>query len=260
MSGPRADEVGPGGARPPQLHLSAAQHESYRARGFVLLERWVPESFLVAVQSVLEQVVDDEIASWMGSGLLADPLVDEPFERRYHRAWREAGRPADSATTPDGRFFAQAGTELLHQDWLLALAADVLHVDRVRTLPSSFFRARFHDDASTMLPWHQDAPCLGPISGLDFVTAWMPLVDVSKDNSCLEISPIGPERNTFTATYSERTGYLCMRDEDIERLPDVQPLRMHRGDLVLMSPYLPHRTMESTSDRTRWSIDLRFGV
>ena len=53
---------------------------------------------------------------------------------------------------------------------------------------------------------------------------------------------------------------MCLRDEDLQHLGDVQPVRMARGDLLLMSPYLPHRTVEGTSDRTRWSIDLRFGV
>jgi hypothetical protein len=250
----------PEAQRPPQLHLTAAQHESFRARGFLVLRRWVPESFLTAVLSVLEDVVDDDIRRWLASGILRDPLVDEPFQLRYHRSWQAAGRPAGSGTIPDERFFARAGAELLNQDWLLALASDVLGVDRVRCLSSSFFRSRFHDDPSTALPWHQDAPCVGPISGVDFVTAWIPLVDVTEGSSGIEISPIGPDQRAFPTSYSERFDYVCMRDEDSEHLLDVQPVYMDRGDLLLMSPYLPHRTIEGTSECTRWSIDLRFGT
>ena len=246
--------------RAPRCGLTPDQHASYRSNGYLLLPRRVPGSFLSAVQSVLEELVDDDIARWFEAGPTGEPCVDEPFGHRYHAAWRAAGRPAAPAPTPDERFFVRAQNHLLHEDWLLALAAEVLGVDRVTPLPSSFFRAKFPDDPSTSLPWHQDAPCVAPLTGLRFVTAWIPLVDVSEASSCLEISPIGPEAATFATAWSERTGYVCMRDEDSERLPNVQPMRMHRGDVLLMSPYLPHRTLENTGDQIRWSVDLRFGA
>jgi hypothetical protein len=34
---------------------------------------------------------------------------------------------------------------------------------------------------------------------------------------------------------------------------------MRRGDLLLMNPYLPHRSVDNVGTDVRWSVDLRFG-
>ncbi|MDE0015023.1 MAG: hypothetical protein OXU51_02465, partial [Candidatus Poribacteria bacterium] len=45
-----------------------------------------------------------------------------------------------------------------------------------------------------------------------------------------------------------------------ELMPDVEPLMLecYRGDLILLSRFTPHRSEPNTSDRCRWSLDLRY--
>ena len=45
-----------------------------------------------------------------------------------------------------------------------------------------------------------------------------------------------------------------------EVMPDVEPLMLecYRGDLILLSRFTPHRSQPNTSDRCRWSLDLRY--
>jgi hypothetical protein len=33
---------------------------------------------------------------------------------------------------------------------------------------------------------------------------------------------------------------------------------MLRGDVLFMSPFLPHRSLDNTSSHTRWSVDFRY--
>ena len=149
-------------------------------------------------------------------------------------------------------------SELCGQDWLAALAAEVLGTDQVGTMPSSFFRARFPDDERACLPWHQDVQCLKWIANVSFLTVWIPLVDIGSSDACLEVSPVDQEQDELQPVWSEGAEYVRMGDGDVDRLTDTRLVPMHRGDVLLFSPYLPHRSLVNRGSQIRWSIDLRF--
>lgn len=50
-----------------------------------------------------------------------------------------------------------------------------------------------------------------------------------------------------------------MTEADSGGLARVEVIALRRGDLLLMSPYLPHRSVDNVGDDVRWSVDLRFG-
>ena len=246
-------------------HLGDDQRELYLAQGYLVVEGRVPESFLSAAQQLVEEALDRRVAAWRSDGLLDDEdgghvRDGDPAARdvraRYRRAWVAAGRPAQNARIdPSDRQRLRAAAT---QPWLTGVVADVMGVEQVRTLDSCFLRAKLAGDRSTTLPWHQDAQCMAPISGLDFVTAWMPLCDVGRTTSCLEVAPVGPHQRMFEPTWSSTTEYICMRPVDTANIAPTRAIEMCRGDLLLMSPFLPHRTRDVTGEHVRWSVDLRF--
>ena len=239
--------------------LGRAQRDSYHAKGHLVVAGIVPETFLDGMQRLLEEHVEQRISQWRRAGLLDMPIATLDFGTRYHRSWLAAGRPQDDGTL-GGRFFTAASRNAyLGQEWLLELAAECLEAERASVLQSCFVRAKFPHDASTTIPWHQDAQCLQHISGTDFVTVWIPIWTGPKTRSCIEISPVGPGQGLYEAAWSTVNNYTCMTEADSGRLTRVEVIAMRRGDLLLMSPYLPHRSVDNVGADVRWSVDLRFG-
>lgn len=240
--------------------LTDDQRALYLTQGYLVVDRCVPEAFLAGVQALAEERMEAQMDDWRGEGVGVDDLVDgrtdTDLRRRFRRAWVAAGRPCMvSSVDDDLRRRLMAAAE---ETWLAGLAASVLECDDVDALATCFLRTKVAGDAGTTLSWHQDVQCLAPISGVDFVTAWIPLCDVTPTTSCLEVAPVGRDRSMFEPTWSAVTEYTCMRAEDAADLAPTRSVTMRRGDLLLMSPFLPHRTRESGGTHVRWSVDLRF--
>ena len=64
--------------------------------------------------------------------------------------------------------------------------------------------------------------------------------------------------NQGPAVWSPRSGYVCMLESDAGHLSEVETVRMSRGDVLLVGPRTPHRSLLNRSNRTRWSVDLRY--
>ena len=91
--------------------------------------------------------------------------------------------------------------------------------------------------------------------GSTIVTCWLPLGDSTVEMGCLQALP----------GITEAKGYLRHQKEGgtmivPELMPDVEPMMLecYRGDVILLSRFTPHRSEPNTSDRCRWSLDLRY--
>jgi hypothetical protein len=239
--------------------LTHDHRATYRECGYLVVLQLVPESFLDGVQRFLEGQVEARIAEWQAGSLLSDSYADIEFTSRYYLAWLAAGRPRGLRTTHDEPFALDALVGYVTLDWLETLASEVLGASRVVALDSSVYRAKFPNDANTGVPWHQDVQCLTVQSGMEnFVTAWIPLVDVAEDNSCLAVASIGAERKMFDSIWTEDSDYVHMRKTDAAELRGIHTISVHRGDLVLLSPHIPHCSLDNAGSQIRWSIDLRY--
>lgn len=102
-------------------------------------------------------------------------------------------------------------------------------------------------------PWHQDLIGLPKNTTPEIITAWIPFVDVSPENGCLQVIPnvtqllphdITDRYNNINANY----------------LPITPPIDciMKKGDVLLINSLTPHRGHSNQSQKVRWSMDLRF--
>lgn len=104
------------------------------------------------------------------------------------------------------------------------------------------------------LPWHQDYAPMQLQPGCPGIVAWVPLDPIDGSRPSLEIAP----SEEPLSHYCDDRNFL-VSDDAAERTGSVTVSDLDPGDVVMFSPYEPHRTY-CTPDMTseRLSLDLRF--
>ncbi len=94
-------------------------------------------------------------------------------------------------------------------------------------------------------PWHQDNG-YGFVEPQQYLTCWIPLVDVHIDNGCPWIVPKVHRKGTLSHEYVDPLGYECFADH-----PDAVPVEAKAGSIVIFSSLTPHKTGPNISGETR---------
>jgi ectoine hydroxylase-related dioxygenase (phytanoyl-CoA dioxygenase family) len=84
-------------------------------------------------------------------------------------------------------------------------------------------------------PWHQDNG-YAFVDPQQYLTLWIPLVDVDEENGCPWIAP-GLHRLGTLDHWLTDIGKVCLTD-----VPDAVPAPAKAGDIVVFSSLAPHRT------------------
>lgn len=84
-------------------------------------------------------------------------------------------------------------------------------------------------------PWHQDNGYTF-IEPQQYLTLWIPLVDVDEENGCPWIAPDLHKGGTLEHWLTP-IGYKCLED-----VPDAVPVPAKAGDVIAFSSLAPHRT------------------
>ena len=84
-------------------------------------------------------------------------------------------------------------------------------------------------------PWHQDNGYTF-VEPQQYLTLWLPLVDVDEQNGCPWIAP-GKHRLGTLEHWLTPVGYKCLRD-----VPDAVAVPAKAGDAIVFSSLTPHRT------------------
>jgi len=84
-------------------------------------------------------------------------------------------------------------------------------------------------------PWHQDNGYTF-IEPQQYLTLWIPLVDVDEENGCPWVAPEMHRLGTLEHWITD-IGLVCLTSA-----PDAQPAPARAGDIVVFSSLAPHRT------------------
>jgi ectoine hydroxylase-related dioxygenase (phytanoyl-CoA dioxygenase family) len=84
-------------------------------------------------------------------------------------------------------------------------------------------------------PWHQDNGYTF-IEPQQYLTLWIPLVDVDQENGCPWIAPDIHKQGTLEHWLTP-IGYKCLED-----VPDAVAVPAKAGDVIAFSSLAPHRT------------------
>jgi len=110
--------------------------------------------------------------------------------------------------------------------------------------------------------WHQDITYL--LGSRNSVTLWLPLGVADRLHGTIEVVP-GSHRDVapFRIARPEaagKTAQLSPNDVRLARDPDTpgEVLEVERGDVVVFSQLLLHRSLPNRSTRPRWTVQLRY--
>jgi len=159
-----------------------------------------------------------------------------------------------------GGFHAVELFEVIAHRKLLAAVGALLGTDEI--VASSVYRVRpkLPKLGRGVVPWHQDSGYFAAHCDKHMiVTCWVPLVDATVENGCMQILPRTHQGEVATHHTGGNAGFLVIKDQDLPADPrQAITAACPKGGVVFMTNRTPHCSTPNYSDHVRWSLDLRF--
>ncbi len=195
--------------------ITAEQQRQFDETGFFILENAFTAAELDAVEAAI------------------DPLEQE-HERRLRASEKSNDISSADAITFTGHIVRKS--KVLRDFAVHPAIADICHDligDDVRLYwDQSVYKK---SGKPQEFPWHQDNGYTF-VEPQQYLTFWIPLVDVEIENGCPWIAP-GRHKLGTLEHWATPIGLKCL-----EEVPDAVPAPARRGDAIVFSSLAPHRT------------------
>jgi ectoine hydroxylase-related dioxygenase (phytanoyl-CoA dioxygenase family) len=238
--------------------ISSRQKEFYDENGYLHLEQVLGEKILMSIQSSLEIWVEETIARWKDIYFADIDLSKLGFCTRLYEAWVLSNKPPLITASQAMNQSCPLIFDYMRYRLFILISRQLLDSKDAVPMESSFFRAKLPEQDYTSVPWHQDAQCIPSNFVTDFVTLWIPLVDINEGNACIEVAEMKLGGGLYKPCIPPGASYAGMRGRDIDSLANNRKILMRRGDILCMHKFLPHRSVHNDSKEIRWSLDLRY--
>ena len=245
--------------------LSSEQTEFYERNGYLIVENVIPSADFDPLIKELNETVDQNIRQAHTAGLLSDLFEDEPFARRLARAVESIKDPSEGS---DRNRIFRGLTDKLRTAGMFAVVTHTAVLDIVESLigpeifahPQFNIRPKLPNQNSSVVPWHQDLAYLEQdAEPTHMVNFWIPLVDATGENGCMEVVA-GSHKRTLIQ-HHEKLGpgrnFSGILEEDVPSGEKVL-CQVRVGGVLLTQHKTIHRSIPNTSDHIRWSLDLRY--
>ena len=113
-------------------------------------------------------------------------------------------------------------------------------------------------------PWHQDSAFYTEdgTERLFTVAAWIPLLDIRMENGPLQVVRGGHRagllQHHLAAKHGDEGSFHLFIEEDDLPEAEIVTCEVNMGTVVFFYQITPHRGLENTSDKVRWTLDLRW--
>ncbi|HKJ25423.1 MAG TPA: phytanoyl-CoA dioxygenase family protein [Myxococcota bacterium] len=242
------------------MALSTEQIDRYRADGVVLVPKLLAAADLAPLQTEIEAWIDGRARELRAQGHLDELFERASFERRFaclyeaSGGWIAAGLDVHLMRGP-------ALFDFLRSDALLDAVESLVGPEIVLN-PVHHLRAKLPQrlvgelvETYFNVPWHQDSGVLWEEADpVPIVGAWIPLVDATKRNGCMEVMPGVAAGGHLPHQAAGGTTIVP------EALPAVEArtLECPRGGAIFQSKFTPHRSTPNETEGVRWSLDVRY--
>ena len=220
-----------------------SQHlEFFEEEGYVIIKGGLTDDDLAPLIEDHNIIVDEIARDLHGQGKIANLYENEPFARRLACLAEECdevdGCPDIGETRRRGTF------EFLRNQNLVDLIEPFIGPE-IACNAVSHVRPKM---PSTDVIFHQDAVfTTQEAKGILQVTVWIPLVESTEENGCLQVQPRVHQRRMVYWRYGQ----------DLPQTERVS-LPMQKGDVLFVHKLTPHGSGPNNTNAVRWSMDLRY--
>ena len=216
--------------------------EFYQQEGYVVVRGALSDEDLAPLIQAHDLIVDEIARELHDAGKISSLFEGESFETRLARI---AGECKDVDGVPDiGNTRRRATFDFLRNENLVDLIEPFIGPE-ISCNPVSHVRPKL---PGTDVAFHQDAVfTTQDAKDILQVTVWLPLVEATEENGCLQVQPQVHQQRTVFWSYGKD-------------LPDTRriTLPMSKGDVLIMHKLTPHGSGPNHTDAVRWSMDLRY--
>ena len=240
------------------MPLSNAQIRRFEDDGYLVLPDLLSPEASAPLRQELADIVEFEARQAHAAGTVPETFAEYPFEKRLVKLCEAADDPLEMKEAVTGG--KRLKTEAVFKLWTNPILVDVIEQligpeilahPQFAVRSKMAFQARFPEIADDT--FHQDSGFLLEDSeATRMVNCWMPLVDVA-----LEMGAIQFVRGSHRWGTLQREGPPKISAEHYSP-EDVVSCPVNLGSALLYHKETAHRSVTNTTDKARWSIDLRF--
>lgn len=234
------------------MSVAESQISFFYENGYLRLEDVLDKEDLQPVIDEYSDIIDKRAQKLYAEGKVSSLYEDEPFTRRVLCLAEEAPEAAANLDIMQER--GEATFNFLKNPKVLDVAESMTGSTEIVCNPIQHIRAVLpHRGGSrpTQTGWHQDAGVCWPEADPYFIlTVWVPIVDATLENGCLQVMP-GSHKDGLLMTTTSVPEEECPAIEPL-------PLPVPAGGLILFHNYTLHAAVPNKSDTVRWSFDLRY--
>ncbi|BDI29908.1 hypothetical protein CCAX7_19590 [Capsulimonas corticalis] len=235
--------------------LSQEQIAQFHREGYLMVGDVFTEADLQPVIDEVSEEIDIRARELVASGELSQTYEGEDFEYRLAKISAETDKVALGIW--NGQLAGPAFFGLITNPSLLDVAEQICGEELIA---SSVYRLRpkIPGHRNSAVPWHQDSGYFEPYCDKALVlTVWLPLVNADASNGCMWVLPKTHLGEVVPHIQANGKPYLEIPDT---HLPEGEPLcvPVKKGGVLLMTNKTAHASFENSTDRVRWSMDLRY--
>ncbi|XP_066304352.1 phytanoyl-CoA dioxygenase domain-containing protein 1-like [Branchiostoma lanceolatum] len=245
--------------------LSKAQVEQFFRDGYVVVDEFFQPEELQPVREAVAERVDHLAETLHRAGKIKDKHEEAGLFQRLTLLDKEFPGAA-IVLVKSRRNMPKAFRDLWSHERLLNAVEQLIGPD-IAGHQVWNLRTKTPTNEALTVPWHQDnayllPECLGTLQP----TAWIPLLDATVRNGCMQVLK-GGHRKGVTATHTCCAGgtwYVEVSEKEMEKTlgcdmkKDLVTCEVPYGGVLFLNNCVPHRSLENYSDEIRWSLDLRW--
>ena len=185
------------------MRLSGSEISFFQDNGYLLLENVLDENDLAPVIEEYTGIIGERAEKLEKEGKVTSTYSDKPFTKRLLHLATEA--PEVTADLDIMRARGEATFNFLKNPKILDLAESFVGSEIVCN-PIQHIRPVLPKRESQRLPtpWHQDAGVCWPETDPYFMlTIWIPIVDATLENGCLQVLPGSHKMGLFKHVWNE---------------------------------------------------------
>jgi phytanoyl-CoA hydroxylase len=235
--------------------LNKEQIDRFHREGYLVAEEVFGDADLQPVVDELSETVNQRAQALVGRGELNRTYASKGFEGQLAAISQETDKLALSIW--NGVLSGAGIFGLITHPRLIDIAEQFCGPEVVA---SSVYRLRpkIPNYGYGAVPWHQDSSYFEPYCDDALVlTAWVPLVNATKENGCLWVIP-GSHHSPVVPHRLHSSGkYLEIEKDDLPP-GDQVACKVPKGGVLFMTNRTVHGSFENTTECVRWSMDLRY--